>query len=130
MPEVLLSIRQIPAHAWCSTRWGARGEANFVISTRNAAPAPLKPRHAARRLGVRVLLVTMGATAPIPPHRSVYGLGGGSMARRELYAVLCRVGFKVVKSGAHPIHFPHQPANIRTQRGNQRYRRGGSTGEC
>lgn len=112
MPEVLLSIRQIPAHAWCSTRWGARGGAHFVINTRNAGPGPLQPRHAAHRLGVRVLLVTMGATAPIPPTRSAHELGGGSMARRKLHTVLCRVGFKIVKRGPHPVHFPHQPTHI------------------
>lgn len=71
-----------------------------------------------------------GGRAPHPPVGGVQTVRSGSMARRELYAVLCRVGFKVVKSGAHPIHFPHQPANIRTQRGHQRYRRGGSAGEC
>lgn len=128
-PQVLLSIRQIPAHGWRSTRRGVRGEGNLAIRTRNAGAGPLAPRHAASRLGVRVLLVTMGATAPIPPNRSVYGVSGGSTAHRELGAMLCRGCFKILESRAHPIHFPHQPTNIRAQRGHQRYSRGSSTGD-
>ena len=107
---------------------GGSGGGNLAIGTRNAGVGSLAPHHAARRLGVRALLVTMGATAPIPPTRSAHGLGGGSMARRKLHTVLCRVGFKIVKSGAHPINFPHQPANIRAQGGHQRYSCRSSTG--
>lgn len=40
---------------------------------------------------------------------------GASVARRELHAVFSRGCFEVVKSGAHPVDFPHQPANIGAQ---------------
>ena len=125
-----LSIKQIPAHGWRSTRRGGRGEGNLTIRTRNAGVGSFAPRHAAGHKGLRALLVTMGAAAPIPPKRGICGVSDGSTALRELDVVFCRGRFQAIESVAHPVHFPHQPTNIRAQRGHQPYSRGSSSGEC
>ena len=71
-----------------------------------------------------------GGHAPHPPVGGVQPVRSGSTALRELGAMLCRGCFQVIERVAHPVHFPHQPTNIRAQRGHQRYGSGGSSGEC